>query len=217
MPAPTLSHEEALQVRMWFQGHDRGLSSNALISYLAYGTTHQTHYPMDPEDIGRCIRALDRLPFLRARLPLAAHLGSTWKLYVDHWDTLERLYREEEPLGKAAQCYAVMQLLQAAARDGYEQVPADDVTAIITATPRALPQEQPAIYVISQDELNVIIGKSVTFASKLMGALDAEYRSACVDCKRPRKVVMFGRYGPTPDPTRCDECARKPVPSQQVS
>lgn len=102
---------------LWRNGRDTGMSSVALVSYLMgwpipdelVGESRRT--PRDPADLGRCIRALDALPELRARLQEARGISPQWAALIDAWDEVERLYRLEAPTGSAPLCYARMKQL----------------------------------------------------------------------------------------------------------
>lgn len=106
----------------WLYGGDTGLSSRALLAKLAdrqYITeSRRVYHPLDPDDLGRCIRMLDALPELRVRLTEAASLSPEWSALIGDWARIEALYREEFSSGRAPKCYAAMKELL----DGVEDV-----------------------------------------------------------------------------------------------
>lgn len=103
---------------IWLTGDDTGISSETIVAYLALGylpSGRRGSHPHDPDDLGRCVRMLERLPELRPRLGEMSALSPAWAALVAHWDELEALYREEEPSRRAPKCYARMrELIEAA-------------------------------------------------------------------------------------------------------
>jgi len=51
--------------------------------------------PHDPDDLNRCIKLLNAVPELRARLKDMAKLGPVWKRLVEKWDLIEVAYINE--------------------------------------------------------------------------------------------------------------------------
>lgn len=97
----------------WLFGGDTGLSSECMWrTFMGVREPadwfRRGSYPLDPADLGRCIRLLDRFPEWRPRLSEMRVHGPAWSALVDHWDELEALYREEAPSGMAPRCYARM-------------------------------------------------------------------------------------------------------------
>lgn len=98
----------------WLTGNDTGRSSETLVRYLVDGVLSPTAdhvFPRDPDDLGRCLRALETLPEIRPHLSEAVAISPVWKALVEHWDELEALYREEAPTRRAPRCYARMREL----------------------------------------------------------------------------------------------------------
>jgi len=95
----------------WLASGDTGVSSATIWSVMtgfpgSYGWYDTPH---DPDDLGRCVRLLDRFPAWRSRMPEVALRYPRWAPLVEVWGELEALYREEAPTGKAPRCYARMQ------------------------------------------------------------------------------------------------------------
>lgn len=67
--------------------------------------------PQDPDDLGRCIRLLDRFPAWRARLGEVAAQHPAWAPMVSVWSDLEAVYREELPGGAFPATAALMRTL----------------------------------------------------------------------------------------------------------
>lgn len=91
----------------WVNGTDTGLSSLYMLQELGSSEAarviaqQQLCYrwdkhpsPLDPADLGRCIRLLDLFPEWRARLSDVA-LTRGWAALIGAWPELESLYREE--------------------------------------------------------------------------------------------------------------------------
>lgn len=112
---PSLRTQGARILTEWLRGVDTGTSSLTIAEVLSgrpglWGSFGPSP-PIDPDDLGRCIRLLDLMEGWRERLPEVAAAVPTFGPLVEHWDELEALYREEEPTGKAPKCYARMQEL----------------------------------------------------------------------------------------------------------
>jgi hypothetical protein len=109
----------------WAWGLDTGTSSMTIMLCLGTNeTARQRIYaacwqrgaaslgspPSDPDDLGRCIRLLDKFPAWRERLGEVAAKYPAWAPLVSHWRELEALYREELPehAGRAPRLLARM-------------------------------------------------------------------------------------------------------------
>lgn len=100
-------------VIVWLMGRDTGLSSRTIVAFmerneLAMAMNQGAHHPLDPADLGRCIRLMDIEPSYRERIGEMAAVSPQWARLAAHWSELEGLYREEEPTGHAPKCYARM-------------------------------------------------------------------------------------------------------------
>jgi hypothetical protein len=96
----------------WRASDDTGLSSKYMACVLnGDGPGCENNRPWDPSDLGRCIRLLEACPELRPNLDRLKDSGPVWKAFVEHWDELESLYREESPTGSAPMTYSLMQQL----------------------------------------------------------------------------------------------------------
>lgn len=102
-------------VLAWLVSSDTGISSRTIVAWMEREqlvlTMKRGDHPHDPADLGRCIRLLDIEPKYRDRIGEMAGLSSEWAALAAHWSELESLYREEEPTGHAAKCYARMKEL----------------------------------------------------------------------------------------------------------
>lgn len=86
----------------WLRNGERGLSSNAMCQAM-FGLPNDqpgTEYPLDPDDLGRCIKFLDAIgeehKFLMAKL---ADVSKEWAGLVSVWGELEAIYLVEQPTG----------------------------------------------------------------------------------------------------------------------
>lgn len=101
----------------WLASYDTGMSSLSIVAWMECDLTvaamnhNEMRHPLDPADLGRCIRLLDIEPSYRQRIGEMAGVSPQWCALVAHWDELEILYREEEPSGRAPKCYARMREL----------------------------------------------------------------------------------------------------------
>lgn len=200
-------------VHAWMSGPDAGLSSRLLIRCLAFGETplaslHQVDYPHDASDLARCIRALDRFPFLRERLHAAASLSPEWREIICHWNALESYYREELQCGAFQKTdFALRRILDAASEDA--SLTADDLLAGFAPAPVRRSAKK-ALFVIDMREVNdIIAGRSLDAVSYMLKGLQKDYSTPCLECGRKRVVVMDSPYQPTPDKRKCHDCCSK--------
>lgn len=108
------------ELLQWLAGHDTGLSSKAILAHMEHneviqamnGTWGMAH-PLDPADLGRCIRLMDIEPSYRDRIIEMAYYSKEWARLALHWGELEALYHEEvsDHRGRAPRTYARMQEL----------------------------------------------------------------------------------------------------------
>lgn len=99
------------KAQQWIQGWDKGRSSKAIFGYMEglHPAIFGIYHPLDPADLGRCIRLIDMVGY-RPRLKELKALSPTWCAMIDNWDKLEKLYylglsRES---GNAPECYDLM-------------------------------------------------------------------------------------------------------------
>jgi len=78
----------------WFAGNDTGLSSKHMAA-VAAGVSGSGYHPLDPGDLGRCIRLVHNVPGIRDAFPAIAASGPKWAMVIEHWDELLGLYAEE--------------------------------------------------------------------------------------------------------------------------
>lgn len=81
----------------WLNGDDHGLSSEAIGTHMLrlqpgrWGWS----YPLDPSDLGRCLRLLIHFPQWQKRMGEMAVHGPVWEALVEHWRELEQLFYSE--------------------------------------------------------------------------------------------------------------------------
>lgn len=101
----------------WASGHDTGSSSKAIALHMVGGTCNGA-YPLDPSDLGRCLRLLDKFPEWRSRLTEMARYDKIWAAYSERWDDLQKLFIQEvgsltPAYGSSApETYALMKSIQ---------------------------------------------------------------------------------------------------------
>lgn len=107
---PVRLTREGMGLDAWFSSDDTGLSSQYLASVLSDRGLIENNHPHDPTDFGRCVRLLDAVPELRAKLPRLSDVkhGRVWTAIYEYWAELELLYREESPSGSCPRCYNLM-------------------------------------------------------------------------------------------------------------
>lgn len=97
----------------WMGGGDTGMSSECMALHLSGICSNDDSHPHDPDDLGRCMRLLFRVPALRSRLAKMATVSPAWAALVARWDELERCMADEVGIGwhkgrSAPKTYALM-------------------------------------------------------------------------------------------------------------
>jgi len=85
----------------WITGRDTGRSSITIWAVMMGavdpdGGSWSYTTPMDADDLGRCLRLLDRVPEWKPRLPEVAERFPAWGPIVREWSRLEAAYYEDE-------------------------------------------------------------------------------------------------------------------------
>jgi hypothetical protein len=78
----------------WFAGNDTGQSSKHMAA-VAAGVRGNGNHPLDPSDLGRCIRLVQNVPDIIGAFPAIEASGSKWMTVINHWAELTELYAEE--------------------------------------------------------------------------------------------------------------------------
>lgn len=98
----------------WMAGSDTGLSSKTLWAHMVGMAYRDIRAPLDPADLGRCVRLLNIFPEWKPRITeMAAY--PEWAGIVAKWDELAALYEEELAAGTgyAPKCYDAMKAVRA--------------------------------------------------------------------------------------------------------
>lgn len=104
----------------WLANGERGVSSETIVHYVTGIKTNDWYdHPVDPSDLGRCVKLLEMCPELvegfKEKMP---RVSVVWERLVDHWDELIAMLDEEVPgwrhgeRGSARKTYDMMQKLQ---------------------------------------------------------------------------------------------------------
>jgi hypothetical protein len=118
------SRVRPIELVRWWEGRDRGLSSEAIALRFTYGEGPDD-YPLDPSDLGRCERLMRTVPEIRGFLPEMAAVSPVWAALVARWSDIVALAESEVPgcfddqhaYGTAPATYALMRdLIDAAPR-----------------------------------------------------------------------------------------------------
>lgn len=104
----------------WLTFGERGLSSEAIASYLAYGSIRPGfNDPSDPADFRRCEILLQWVPELRAEFHRMTEVSPRWAALVKHWDAIKASLETEipdvwvnRPRGSAPITYKLMQNIE---------------------------------------------------------------------------------------------------------
>ena len=104
----------------WIASGDRGASSETIVTKLAgidlaHGCSCEPH---DPSDFRRCLLLLDAVPELKSKLDKMKEVSNYWRLLIENWNELEKMYHEEKSSGRAPKLYEKMKLLRREAQAG---------------------------------------------------------------------------------------------------
>lgn len=106
---PDVPVTKSMGLLAWLASDRVGLSSKYMAHVMSGGTLEAKYaHPHDPADLGRCLGLLDAVPEFRSKLKMMAVESKQWERLVQEWDTLEALYREELPSGRAPKCFDAM-------------------------------------------------------------------------------------------------------------
>jgi hypothetical protein len=118
----------ARRALLWLTGGDSGMSSKAICCHML-GMKSDGIYPLDPSDLGRCLRLLELFPEWKPRMGEMARYSAQWAALVERWDELAEMMADEVGIGwskgtgkRAPRTYAAMKdALAAHRKQGDEQ------------------------------------------------------------------------------------------------
>ena len=91
---------------------DVGLSSKCMAFVIGFDVIpKRKSYPLDPSDLSRCVKLLERVPKMRDHIYNMKEISPIWAKLVEHWDELERLLNEEKGSGRCPKTYQLMKKL----------------------------------------------------------------------------------------------------------
>lgn len=107
---------ELQRVSEWLVSGDTGLSSMSLCAVflgLPAKRWEDISWPLDPSDLGRCIRFLGCVDSDKQQglLRIIAGYRKEWRAIADNWAELTALYEQEYPSGTAPKLYKMMKQL----------------------------------------------------------------------------------------------------------
>lgn len=102
----------ARRALLWLAGGDSGMSSEA-ICYHMLGMKSDGRFPLDPSDLGRCLRLLELFPEWKPRMGEMARYSAQWAALVERWDELAEMMADEVGIDwskgkRAPRTYAAM-------------------------------------------------------------------------------------------------------------
>lgn len=81
----------------WLYGTDVGMSALTIHGVMTgRADSVKMHLPSDADDLGRCIRLLDRIPEWQSRIGEVGEVFPPWRRLVDDWERLVKMYAAEE-------------------------------------------------------------------------------------------------------------------------
>ena len=94
-----------------FTGNVGGSSKAMVAAVLGYPTDGS--YPLDPDDLNRCLKLLAAVPEIRNHQNKIAELSDTWRKLINKWPKLEATFLKEVGLDwckgdKAPNTYELM-------------------------------------------------------------------------------------------------------------
>jgi len=102
----------------WAANGEIGNSSSTIYAVFNHGIRGKLRVavtipdiPYDPDDFQRCHRLLEILPEWRANLSKVSGIYTIWEPFVREWSTMEALYAEEKPTGRAPKLWKLMKEL----------------------------------------------------------------------------------------------------------
>lgn len=90
----TQSIEERIQ--WWFKYGDVGLSSKTMVNCFLLNPDFEINHPLDPDDFKRCYKLLQTIPEWKSELNKLKDLSKAWSNLVDNWETLTKMYEQNE-------------------------------------------------------------------------------------------------------------------------
>lgn len=74
-------------------------------------------YPLDPDDLNRCLLLLEQVPEIREHMDKVAAMNKTWAALVERWEQIEQTFLEEVGLNwshgnRAPKTYELMKSLR---------------------------------------------------------------------------------------------------------
>lgn len=94
----------------WFANGEVGASSKVLAATVVGIPVERPSYPLDPDDLRRCVKFLEAVPQARRHLSKLRDIHPVWSDLIDNWRELERTLKEEmaEGTGRAPRTYERM-------------------------------------------------------------------------------------------------------------
>ena len=91
-------NDDEKKVLSWLAGSDTGVSSESLaFHFLKIDNTSPFGIcaPLDPADLGRCLRLIDKVPAVRACVDDLALINDSWAALAPVWDEISESMKDE--------------------------------------------------------------------------------------------------------------------------
>lgn len=85
------------KVLRWIARGRVGLSSKAM-AMAACGVECDKDYPLDPDDLNRCLLMLEDIPEVRDQFDRISELSPVWRRLISRWQEIESLFLDEAGL-----------------------------------------------------------------------------------------------------------------------
>lgn len=79
----------------WMLSDDTGASSITLCAQMLGVKIKRRSYPLDPADLGRCLRLLEIIPEWKSRITEMSDVSPSWAGLVSCWDDIAQLMADE--------------------------------------------------------------------------------------------------------------------------
>ena len=96
--APHETKDVTSRALEWLFGEDTGLSSRTIAGVMLNMPRQLMDWartPIDGDDLGRCLRLLEKIPEWKSRLDEVGDAYPSWRPLIEHWSELQSLYADD--------------------------------------------------------------------------------------------------------------------------
>lgn len=93
---PIVKATPGMGLTAWLASDDVGASSKFMALVLSGYDPSEFAYPLDPDDLGRCIRLIRAAPELAQRVHVMSEHGKEWAAVAENWERWVAMYDDDE-------------------------------------------------------------------------------------------------------------------------